>query len=114
MPASRQVGSLALAVLLFAAAETAAAQALPERNLCADPAGPVALGSAQWNGWGRDLDNTRYQPEPAIRATDVPKLTLKWAFGYQAGTVSGQPTIVDGRVFVASATGRGRERHRDR
>ena len=27
--------------------------------------------SVQWNGWGRDLDNTRYQPEPAIRAIDV-------------------------------------------
>ncbi len=106
MPASRHVGSLALALLLCAAAETATAQALPERNLCTEPAGPVALGSAQWNGWGRDLDNTRYQPEPAIRATDVPRLALKWAFGYQAGTVSGQPTIVDGRVFVASATGR--------
>ena len=106
MPASRHVGSLTLALLLCAAAETATAQALPERNLCTEPAGPVALGSAQWNGWGRDLDNTRYQPEPAIRATDVPRLALKWAFGYQAGTVSGQPTIVDGRVFVASATGR--------
>jgi polyvinyl alcohol dehydrogenase (cytochrome) len=106
MPALRHVALLALAALLCAAAESAAAEALPERNLCADPAGPVALGSAQWNGWGRDLDNTRYQPEPAIRATDVPRLALKWAFGYQAATVSGQPTIVDGRVFVASATGR--------
>ena len=64
----------------------------------------MALGSAQWNGWGRGIENTRYQPEPAIRATDVSHLALKWAFGYPgASTVSGQPTIVDGRVFVASA-----------
>jgi len=49
-------------------------------------AGPVALSNAQWNGWGRGLDNTRYQPEPAIRASDVAKLALKWAFGYQSGT----------------------------
>jgi polyvinyl alcohol dehydrogenase (cytochrome) len=66
----------------------------------------VALGTAQWNGWGVDVENTRYQPEPAIRATDVPKLALKWAFGFQSSAVAGQPTVVDGRVFVAGATGR--------
>ena len=74
--------------------------------LCPDPAGAVALGSAQWNGWGRDLANSRYQPEPALRASDVPRLGLKWAFGYPGSGVSGQPTVVDGRVFVASPTGR--------
>ena len=73
---------------------------------CIDRPGPVALGSAQWNGWGRDIENTRYQPEPAIRATDVSKLALKWAFGYPGSSASGQPTIVDGRVFVAAPTGR--------
>lgn len=72
--------------------------------LCSEPPGPVALGSAQWNGWGPGIENTRYQPEPAIRASDVSRLALKWAFGYPgANTVSGQPTIVDGRLFVASA-----------
>ena len=73
---------------------------------CPNAAGPVALGSAQWNGWGRGLDNTRYQPEPAIRANDVPKLALKWAYGTQGGQEFGQPTIVDERVFVTSSTGR--------
>ena len=52
---------------------------------CPSPSGPVALGSVQWNGWGRGLDNTRYQPEPAIRASDVAKLALKWAYGYPSG-----------------------------
>ncbi len=66
----------------------------------------MALGSAQWNGWGREIENTRYQPEPAIRATDVPKLGLKWAFGFQGSAVAGQPTVVDGRLFVMSAAGR--------
>jgi polyvinyl alcohol dehydrogenase (cytochrome) len=79
---------------------------LPEKNVCADAAQPVALGSVQWNGWGRDTDNTRYQPEPAIRAMDVPKLGLKWAFGFQGGANGGQPTAVDGRLFVASSAGR--------
>jgi polyvinyl alcohol dehydrogenase (cytochrome) len=74
--------------------------------LCSEHPGPVALGSAQWNGWGHGVENTRYQPEPAIRATDVSRLALKWAFGYPgASTVTGQPTIVDGRVFVAGTAG---------
>ena len=78
----------------------------PEKNLCVSRADPVALGSVQWNGWGRDLFNTRYQPEPAIRATDVPKLGLKWAFGFQGGNQFGQPTLVDDRLFVTSSSGR--------
>src|SRR5476651_415450 len=92
----------ALAVLLLGGAAT---PALGD-NACPSPAGPVALGSAQWNGWGRGLDNTRYQPEPAIRDSDVAKLALKWSFGYQNGTESGQPTIVDERLFVTSSAGR--------
>jgi polyvinyl alcohol dehydrogenase (cytochrome) len=91
---------LSAALLLAAAANVAVGD-----NDCPSAAGPVALGSAQWNGWGRGLDNTRYQPEPAIRASDVPKLALKWAYGV-AGAEFGQPTIVDERLFVTSSTGR--------
>jgi polyvinyl alcohol dehydrogenase (cytochrome) len=94
--------SAALAALLLGGAANAAAG----DNACPSPAGPVALGSAQWNGWGRGLDNTRYQPEPAIRDSDVAKLRLKWAYGYANGTEFGQPTIVDGRLFVTSSAGR--------
>ncbi len=83
-----------------------APSAAPARTYCADKDTPIALGSAQWNGWGHGPDNTRYQPEPAIRATDVPKLALKWAFGYAGSAGGGQPTLVDGRLFVASAAGR--------
>jgi polyvinyl alcohol dehydrogenase (cytochrome) len=93
-------GALA-ALLLGGAANVALAD-----NACPSAAGPVALSNAQWNGWGRGLDNTRYQPEPAIRASDVAKLAVKWAYGYQSGTEFGQPTIVDERLFVTSSTGR--------
>src|ERR1700742_2215116 len=80
----------------------------PEKNSCEAKAEAVALGTALWNGWGRDLGNSRYQPEPALRASDVEKLKLKWSFGYQgSGAVAfGQPTVVDGRIFVTSAAGR--------
>jgi polyvinyl alcohol dehydrogenase (cytochrome) len=88
-------------VLLLGAANAA----LADRD-CPDPAGAVAIGSAHWNGWGRGLDNTRYQPEPAIRASDVAKLALKWAYGYPSGSEFGQPTVVDERLFITSSTGR--------
>ena len=98
LPAHATFGILAL--LLGGAANVCLGDA------CPNAAEPVALGSAQWNGWGRSLDNARYQPEPAIRASDVPKLALKWAFGYSGGTEFGQPTVVDGRLFVTSSAGR--------
>src|SRR3982074_1500665 len=91
----------ALTALLLGVANAALADIV-----CPSPAGPVALSNAQWNGWGRGLDNTRYQPEPAIRASDVSKLAVKWAYGYQSGTEFGQPTVVDERLFVTSSTGR--------
>jgi polyvinyl alcohol dehydrogenase (cytochrome) len=93
--------ALAALALLAGAANTALAD-----NTCANAAGPVALGSAQWNGWGRTPDNTRYQPEPAIRASDVAKLGLKWAYGFANGVEFGQPTVVDDRLFISSSTGR--------
>ena len=93
--------SAVAALLLGGAAQVARAD-----NVCPTAAGPVALGSAQWNGWGRGLDNTRYQPEPAIRDSDVAKLALKWAYGYPNGTEFGQPTVVDERLFVTGSTGR--------
>jgi polyvinyl alcohol dehydrogenase (cytochrome) len=97
-----------LAMGVCAAAEIApgAVALQPEKNTCPSRAEPVALGTALWNGWGRDLDNSRYQPEPAIRASDVGNLTLKWSYGYQGSGEFAQPTVVDGRLFIAGASGR--------
>src|SRR5271156_795842 len=92
----------ALTALLLACA---AGKALGD-DACPNAASAVALGSVQWNGWGRGLDNARYQPEPAIRASDVAKIALKWAFGYPGGTEFGQPTVVDERLVLTSSTGR--------
>ena len=42
-----------------------------------------------------------------LAAADVPKLELKWAFGFaDAIRANAQPTIVGGRLFVGSATGK--------
>ena len=62
-----------------------------------------------WNGWGIDLTNSRFQNAKAagLTAADVPKLKLKWAFGYPGVTTSfGTPTVFGGRIFVGARTER--------
>jgi polyvinyl alcohol dehydrogenase (cytochrome) len=61
-----------------------------------------------WNGWGADSGNTRFQPSQGagLTAAQVPRLKLKWAFGYPAGeSANGQPTVASGRVFVGGDNG---------
>lgn len=78
-------------------------------NKCAaNPAMTDPAAGASWNGWGNDNGNTRFQPAAAARLTanDVPRLKLKWAFGFPTGeTTSSQPTVMSGRVFVGSDNG---------
>jgi polyvinyl alcohol dehydrogenase (cytochrome) len=73
-----------------------------------EPAAFSATPSSAWNGWSPTPANDRYQPRPgALTAADVPKLKVKWAFGFAGDTSAAvQPTIVDGRVFVGSSSGR--------
>ena len=62
----------------------------------------------KWPGWSNDLGNTRFQPAPqaGLTADQVPKLTLKWAFGFpNATTARALPTVAGGRVFVGSQSG---------
>jgi mono/diheme cytochrome c family protein len=56
------------------------------KNHCSDNA-PLSDLEPAWNGWGSSVENTRFQPTPAagISAEQVPRLTLKWAFGYPNG-----------------------------
>jgi len=81
---------------------------IPEMSgFCAAGAKPAASKSA-WNGWSPDDLNTRFQPAGAagLDASEVPSLTLKWAFGFPTGTTAfGQPSIVDGRVITGSNDG---------
>jgi polyvinyl alcohol dehydrogenase (cytochrome) len=84
-------------------AATPAAATL-ETNLCAaNP--PIRPEAGDWNGWGRDLESTRYQPRPGLAAADVPRLKVKWAFVYP-GVRNGQPTLVGDRVFLTSYGGK--------
>ena len=63
-------------------------------------------GSSEWNGWGNGVSNTRFAKDGGIGAKDLPKLKLKWAFGYTGVTSArAQPALVGNRLFVASDTG---------
>ena len=86
------------------------------KNFSATPVDPAAgrctvtpkfsPGAGDWNGWGVSLSNARYQPNPGLKPEDVPRLKLKWAFGFPDDTqAAAQPVIVGGRIFVGSNGG---------
>jgi polyvinyl alcohol dehydrogenase (cytochrome) len=85
-------------------ASTGPAQAV---SLCTDntPMGDPAKG-ASWNGHGNGAEATRFAKNGGITAADLPRLKLKWAFGYaNVGSARTQPALAGGRLFVASENG---------
>jgi polyvinyl alcohol dehydrogenase (cytochrome) len=68
----------------------------------------TSISGPAWNGWGATITNSRFQPGAAaqLAAADVPRLKLKWAFGYPGASSGGtQPVVVNGRVYVGTAEG---------
>lgn len=97
----RAVAEYVTGKTVSAPAEMAGRCPAPPSNAAPEPIGSV------WNGWGVDLANTRFQPNPGLTAADVPNLKLKWAFGFPGGSQAyGNPAIVNGRVFVGSDSGK--------
>jgi polyvinyl alcohol dehydrogenase (cytochrome) len=88
--------------------ESAAASGA-QAGMCAEkPAFKDPAAGPMWNGWGADLSESHYQPAKAagLTADQVPKLKLKWAFGFPNGTLAfAQPIVVSGRVFIGSDKG---------
>jgi len=83
------------------------AKLMPNQCPANSPLGDLAA-KPEWNGWGNDVSNARYQPAKAagLTADQVPNLKLKWAFGFPgAEEVYGQPTVAGGRVFLGVDTG---------
>jgi len=95
-------------------------------NVCSNHPPVANLSEPSWNGWSPDMTkNNRYQSAKAAGgfgpkesgATDelrrhglspaaIARLELKWAFGLPfTSSAYGQPTIVDGRVFIGSDSG---------
>ena len=88
----------------------APAELIPRSAFCSSEAGSfgTTLTGPAWNGWGVTITNARFQTSAAagLTADDVPRLKLKWAFGYPGATSGGtQPVVVGGRVYVGTAEG---------
>jgi polyvinyl alcohol dehydrogenase (cytochrome) len=66
------------------------------------------LAPPLWNGFGGNLQNTRFQSAAAagISPAAVPRLKLKWAFGLPGVSASGsQVTVAGRRAYVGSRNG---------
>jgi polyvinyl alcohol dehydrogenase (cytochrome) len=68
-------------------------------------AGPVR---DSWEGWSPSSENARFQPadRAGLNPADVPRLKLKWAFGFSGDvTAFGAPIVLNGTIFIGSAGG---------
>jgi len=100
----RAVAEYATGKLISATAGT-----LQSANHCAKsvPMSDPSRGIS-WNGFGNGPASTRFQDakKGGITAADLPRLKLKWAFGYTGvSSARTQPTLAGGRLFVGSESG---------
>jgi polyvinyl alcohol dehydrogenase (cytochrome) len=75
-------------------------------NLC--PAGTAWSQGPGWASWGGGLANTRFQSakDAGLRAEDLSRLKLKWAFAFpDTSTMRSQPAVYRGRVFAGGQDG---------
>jgi polyvinyl alcohol dehydrogenase (cytochrome) len=74
------------------------------------PAGPAPnFSKVLWSGWGQNSSNMRFQDakQAGITAAQLPKLKVKWAFGFPGEqTANGAITLVGGRLFLGSPSGK--------
>jgi polyvinyl alcohol dehydrogenase (cytochrome) len=102
---SRSVAMFVTGGKSFGSNEAAQQGACPEPA----PAFDKPFSGPYWNGWGVDASNRRMQPAEmaGLRADQVPQLKLKWAFGFPgASKAYAQPTVVGGRIFAGSDSGK--------
>ena len=83
-----------------------AQQAQAATGACPKTKIPFTPGKMDWNGWGPELTNARFQAgdRAELAADQVPRLKVKWAFAFPGAPLSwGQPTVVGGRIFIPSS-----------
>jgi polyvinyl alcohol dehydrogenase (cytochrome) len=95
----------ALAIYLTGKQPGTAVKANLDANKCSSAGGSINLNGPQWNGWGRDFDNSRFQQKPGFKVEDVPRLKVKWAWAHPGPMATGQPTIIGDRLFVTTEVG---------
>ena len=82
---------------------------LPASAFCS-PSISILSGPANdtWGGWSPSESNARYQTaeRAGLTAAQVRQLKLKWAIGFPGDvTAFAAPTVVNGTMFVGSASG---------
>ena len=82
----------------------------PDVGRCTTAPKPLSVAAlaSGWNGWGAGVANGRYQPAERSNLTPpmIPRLTLKWAFGFPGvSSARSQPAVLGGRLFVGSESG---------
>lgn len=79
---------------------------LPPAAFCKDPAPSLDLtAKASWNGWSPGAANARFQDQ-TLRASDLPRLRLKWAFAFDGDVSSfAPPSVLGNWLFTGSASG---------
>jgi polyvinyl alcohol dehydrogenase (cytochrome) len=74
------------------------------------PKGPTPdFSKTLWDGWGQNTSNSRFQDaaRAGLKAEDVPRLKVKWAFGFPSEqTANGAITLAGGRLFIGSPAGK--------
>lgn len=124
MPATRILRTLDFGVMMAVAYpirrdERQAVAAFLGTNAAEAPPPPSAFCTADrpimsappresWNGWSATPSNTRFQAAEAagLTAAQLGRLTLKWAFGFDGDvTAFAAPTVLNGTMFVGSASG---------
>ena len=64
---------------------------------------PIGETGSDWTSVGLDAGSHRFQRNPGLKAADVAKLKLKWAFSITGG---GMPTVIGDWLFTTSRNGR--------
>ena len=86
-----------------ATAAAAATGTQPPDNKCAAKP-PIHSAATDWNGYGKTGGSSRFQEKTTLRAGNVGRLKVKWAFSL-AGGRAGQPTIIGDRMFLVTFSG---------
>ncbi len=71
-------------------------------RLC-EASGPIKASNQDWPEVAYDANSTRFQSRPGLRASEVPRLKVKWAFAMPGG---GQPIVIGDWLYMTNRGGR--------
>ena len=70
------------------------------------PANTPQPKTTNWSSWSPQPTNTRYQPNPGLTTTEIPKLKLKWSYHLGEGNQArSQPAVHNGRLYIGTQSG---------